>query len=194
MASIAPLRDSRLIDALEALPLARFEGTVWRVVREGRDPCECSAPGGRWDDGSFDVLYTPLDRDGAIAEMFFHLSRGQPVFPSKIYFKLYELKVELSEALNLPALADLAALGLDTSRYGQLSYAERAQEYPRTQETAEVAHFLDCDGLVVPNARWPCTNLVLFCDRLVPGAIAVVEDHGLVDWTNWRKANTSRLS
>jgi RES domain-containing protein len=186
------LRDSQLIDALEALPHTPFEGTVWRVVRDGRDPCQCSASGGRWDDGSFEVLYTSLDREGAIAEMYFHLLRGQPVFPSKVRFTLYELKVRLAETMHLPSLPDLAKLELDTSRFGQLSYVERTQEYPRTQEIAEVAHFLDCDGLMVPSARWPCANLVLFRDRLAPTAIEVVKDHGVIDWASWRKANQDR--
>ncbi|MGO8845591.1 MAG: RES family NAD+ phosphorylase [Methylocella sp.] len=175
------------------LPHAPFKGTVWRVVREGRDPCQCSASGGRWDDGSFDVLYTALDRDGAIAEMYFHLLRGQPVFPSKVRYSLHELKVELSETLHLATLPDLAALGLDTSRYGQLSYAGRNQEYPRTQEIAEVAHFLDCDGLLVPSARWVCSNLVIFCDRLGPAAIEAIKDHGLIDWARWQKENKAKL-
>jgi hypothetical protein len=193
MVPALPVRDPHLIDALDALSPAPFTGTVWRVVREGRDPCQCSPSGGRWDDGSFDVLYTSLDRDGAVAEMYFHLLRGQPVFPSRLRYRLYELKVELSAALALPALSDLAAIGLDTSRYGQLSYAERAQEYPRTQEIGEAAHFLDCDGLIVPSARWPCTNLVLFCDRLRPDGIEVVADHDTIDWASWQKANNSRF-
>ncbi len=183
------LRDDRLIDALELLPHTPFEGTVWRVVREGRDPCQCSAPGGRWDDGSFDVLYTSLTREGALAEIYFHLLRGQPVFPTKVQFALFELKVTLAGVLHFPKLSDLAKLELNTSRYGQLSYADRTQEYLRTQEIAEVARFLDCDGLTVPCARWPCANLVLFCDRLSPDAIEVVKDHGLIDWASWQKAN-----
>jgi hypothetical protein len=187
------LRDPRLIDAIETYPHAPFKGTVWRVVREDRDPCQCSASGGRWDDGSFDVLYTSLERQGAIAEMYFHLLRGQPVFPSKVRYSLHELKVGLSETLHLPALLDLAAVGLDIARYGQLSYIERTQEYPRTQEIAEVAHFLDCDGLLAPSARWPCSNLILFCDRLAPETIEVVKDHGIIDWTSWQKANKIQL-
>jgi hypothetical protein len=193
MAPKSTLRDSRLIDSLDALPRAPFKGTVWRVVREGREPCLCSASGGRWDDGSFDVLYTALDRDGAIAEMDFHLLRGQPVFPSKVRYRLHELKVELSATLQLETLPDLAALCLDTSRYGQLSYIERNQEYPRTQDIAEVAHFLDCDGLKVPSARWACTNLVLFCDCLGPEAIEAVKDHGIIDWTQWQRTNKFQL-
>jgi RES domain-containing protein len=106
------VRDHRLIDAVEVRPHVPFKGTAWRVVGEGRDPCQCRASGGRWDDGSFDVLYTSLDRDGAIAEAYFHLLRGQPVFPSKVRYSLYELKVSLNEAMDLSSLEDLAALGL----------------------------------------------------------------------------------
>lgn len=29
-------------------------------------------------------------------------------------------------------------------------------------------HFLDCDGLLIPNARWTCANLVVFGDRNHP--------------------------
>lgn len=181
------LRDDRLIDALDALPRSKFSGTVWRVVREEREPTQCSASGGRWDDGTFDVLYTSSERDGALSEMYFHLLRGQPVFPSKIRYVLHELHVSLKEVISLPTLADLQAIGLDTSTYGQLLYAERQLEYPRTQEIAEVAHFLECDGVVVPSARMACTNAVLFCDLLESDAVDVIADHGLIDWTTWAK-------
>jgi RES domain-containing protein len=189
MAAPTARRDSQLIDALDGLPHAAYRGTVWRVVREGRDPCQCGASGGRWDDETFDVLYTSAERDGAIAEMYFHLLRGQPVLPSKLRYTLHELTVSLAAVLRIATLEDLAALGLDTGRYGQLSYNERAQEYPRTQEIAEVAHFLDCDGIIVPNARWACANLVIFCDRLRPGAIEPTHDHGIVDWLDWQRRN-----
>jgi hypothetical protein len=188
MSQKTTLRDNRLIDALEAFPRRSFEGKVWRVVREGRDPLLCNAPGGRWDDGSFDVLYTSKERDGAIAEMVFHLLRGEPVFPSRIRYGLYELNVSLTEVMTL-TMSDLASLGLDAARFGQLSYNERNHEYPRSQEIAEVTHFLDCDGLLVPNARWDCSNLVVFCDRLKPDAMEVGRGHGLIDWAEWRKTN-----
>jgi hypothetical protein len=191
MAAKARPRDSRLIDGLEAVPHKPFAGNVWRVVREGRDPLQCSASGGRWDNGRFDVLYTSRERDGAMAEMYFHLLRGQPVFPSQIRHRLYELELSLQRVVTL-TMDDLAALGLDTARYGQLSYNERRQEYPRTQEIADVAYFLECDGLLVPNARWDCMNLVVFCDRLRPESMKVTCDQGPIDWTGWSKANKPR--
>ena len=67
MPSARSPRDRVLIDALEPATPTPFEGTVWRVVREGRDVLQGSAYGGRWDDGTFDVLYTSAMADGATA-------------------------------------------------------------------------------------------------------------------------------
>jgi RES domain-containing protein len=185
MAFAGRIRDNSLLDALEKLAPVRFSGKVWRVVRLGRDALTASSAGGRWDDGTFDVLYTSQLADGVIAEMLFHLSRGQPVFPSRVRYGLHELQASLERARHLVDVAAIARLGVDTTHYGQLSYADRQQEYPRTQEVAEAAHFIGYDGLIVPNARWACSNVVLF--RTTPDAIDVVRDHGLVDWGAWLK-------
>lgn len=182
-------RDNALIDAIEAHTPAEFQGTVWRVVRRGRSPLDCGRSGGRWDDGTFDVLYTSQEQDGAIAEMYFHLGRGQPVFPSKVEYGMHELEVTMDRTLKLLDLDALKSLGLDTSRYGQLSYDRVSDEYPRSQDIAEAAHFLEFDGLIVPCARWSCTNVILFCDRVRPDAMEIIMDHGLIDWPTWIRSN-----
>lgn len=187
MTPIKRRRDNHLIDAIEAIDPVTYKGTVWRVVRETRSPLACARSGGRWDDGTFDVLYTAAEKDGAIAEMYFHLARGQPVFPSQVRYGVHELSVALARALKLIDLAALASLGLDTAKYGQLSYDARTEEYPRSQDIAEIAHFLDFDGLIVPSARWDCSNVILFCDRVPPDAMEAVQDHGLIDWRAWAK-------
>lgn len=186
-------RDPKLIDALDALPARPFVANVWRVVAEGRDPCVCAASGGRWDNETFDVLYTSRERDGAIAEMYFHLLRGQPVFPSRMRYRLHELRVELKSTLDFSNPAQLAMLGVDPARYGQLSWEERKAEYPRSQDLAEVAHFLDHAGIIVPSARWTCRNLVIFCDRAGPAAVEAVADHGLIDWRAWSRDHADQL-
>jgi RES domain-containing protein len=178
-----PRRDNSLIDTLEAIEPIEFEGRVWRIVRDGRDPMQFSASGGRWDDGTFDVLYTSLEAQGAIEEMRFHLMRGQPVMPSKVTYRLFEMEVRIDRALKLVNLDALAAIGFDTSRFGRLSYQDKSEEYPRTQQIGEVAHFLEFDGLIVPSARHTCLNAVLFGDRIAPDALLMVMDHGAVDWS-----------
>lgn len=187
-------RDSRLLDALEAIGPTRFEGPVWRTVAEGRSPLVCSASGGLWDDGSFEVLYTSLAREGSLAEMYFHLRRGQPVFPSRVRYRLFELTVAMSSALKLVDLRALAALGIDPQRYGSLSWVQRTEEYPRTQDIAEAAHFLEFDGMLVPSARWDTLNAIVFCDRCAPGQVMVQCDHGLIDWVAVEAGMASRSS
>ncbi|NQW01982.1 MAG: RES family NAD+ phosphorylase [Rhodospirillales bacterium] len=175
-------RDNKLIDAIEAIEPLAFTGPVWRVVREGRDPTRCSRSGGRWDDGTFDVLYTSADRVGAISEMKFHIMRGQPVIPSRVDYQVCELDVTMDRTLKFLDLAALSKVGLDISRYGQLSYQDKTAAYPRSQDIGEVAHFLDYDGLVVPSARCPCSNVVVFCDAVPPDAMKKIADHGRVNW------------
>jgi hypothetical protein len=99
---------------------------------------------------------------------------------------LFELHVTLASCLRLDTLDVLSSLGLQTAAFGQLAYQEREQEYPRTQEIAEAAHFLGRDGLIVPSARSNCTNVIVFCEPAGPDALDVIEDHGLVDWERWR--------
>jgi hypothetical protein len=181
------IRDNALIDALENISPVSFDGSIWRVVRDGRDVLACSAVGGRSDDATFDVLYTSRTADGATAEMYFHLSRGQPVIPSRVGYRLFELRAAIDNALHLVDLDAIGRLGVDTSRYGLLSYADRGQEYPRTQEIAESAHFTGFDGLILPNARWKCENVILFCDRVYPDGCEVVKDHGRINWDAWSK-------
>lgn len=183
-------RDSGLMDAVESGESISVRQSIWRVVREDRDPCQCSSPGGRWDDGNFEVLYTSQQQDGAIAEMHFHLRKGQPVIPSKPTYQTFELSLNLDNVLNLGDEKLLSPLGVNTAHYGRLTYANRNEEYTRTQQIGETAHFLGFTGIVVPNARWDCNNVVLFCDRLEGDALEEVQDHGAIDWTAWSKAKS----
>lgn len=185
------VRDSDLIEAVEASSREAFDGNVWRVVRTGRDPLQGSSPGGRWDDGTFDVLYTSQDADGALAEMYFHIMRGQPVFPSEMVFHLFELHVALGRALRLADMAALEKIGVEAGSYGALGFSRKQEEYRRLQEIAEAAHFLDFDGLIVPSARWECRNIVLFTDRVPPEAVKISNDLGTVDWLAWKDTKES---
>ncbi len=105
-------RPKALLDALAARSPSRFSGRVWRVVTDGYDPLRPSRAGGRWDDGTFDVLHTSRERDGALAEAWFHISRGQPIIPSKPRKRLFQIEAELGRVLDLSGegvLADLIA-------------------------------------------------------------------------------------
>ena len=179
----APIRDRALLDALERLTQAPFSGTVWRSVREGRSPIECWRAGGRWDDRSFDVLYTSEVREGAVEERRFHLFRGQPFPPSKVRYELFELRVRLSAVISFNDFDALQSIGLDTGSYGKVSYDAKEIEYPTSQQIAEASFFLGADGILVPSARHECQNLIVFCEQDTQMKIELVRSHGLIDWT-----------
>ncbi|HEY5412211.1 MAG TPA: RES family NAD+ phosphorylase [Caulobacteraceae bacterium] len=176
-------RDLQLLDAIDALPRTQFEGTAWRIAREGRDALQGYPAGARWDPGTFDVLYTSLQREGSLAEIHFHLSR-QPVFPSKLVCVLHTLTVRTRRVLKLADLTEAEALGVDKTRYGELAYE-------RTQAIGDAAYFLGFDGLMVPSARWGCQNLILFTDQLFPEDLAI-EESTTVDWAAWRSEADAR--
>ncbi len=169
-------RDLALLDFLDKLDRVPLKATVWRIVREGRDPLLCSSSAGRWDPGRFDVLYTSCSAEGALAEVHFHLSR-QPVFPSAS-FLLNEIHIETRRTLQLSGSADLRALGVNPDD-------SQGVLYQRSQEIGDAAAFLGFDAIVVPSARWQCLNLVAFCDSLEPGDIELASS-AEVDWTGWR--------
>ena len=170
-------RDLDLIDTLESFERVRFEGSVWRVVREGKNPVVGQRSGGRWDPGEFDVLYTSLEAKGAIAEIDFVLS-SLPVRPSKVRFVLHEIAVSANKVLQLVDINLLSDLGVDMSSFARI-------DYQRTQEIGDAAYFLDFKGLIVPSARWQCNNLVLFTDRLTPDDL-VLRKPLPVDFEEWR--------
>lgn len=182
-------RDRDLIDTLDAMDVKPFSGTVWRVRREGHDPTIFYSGGNRWDDGSFDVLYTAMDRDGALAEMRFHLSRGQPVIPSKVRYVLHELAVEVPGVIDITDWAFLERFGVGKAGFGKMPYLSRETEYTACQRIGEAIHFLGSDdpgdpsGFIVPNARREGRNLVLLGDYMPFDNVTHIKDYGVIDWS-----------
>lgn len=173
--------DDRLLDLVGAIEGQPFSGSMWRVVRAGRDVLDGSRGSGRWNTSQMSVLYGAAERDGAIAEINFHLSRGQSVFPSRMRHDLFELTVATQRMLVLPAMADLKRLGVDEGRYRELLYS-------RTQEIGAAAAFLGFDGLIAPSARWNCQNIILFLDAIDIEDVRATSPQS-VDWVTWRRSN-----
>jgi hypothetical protein len=175
-----PARDLKLLDAVDAFRRERLGAEIWRVVRDGRDPVLGSPSLSRWCNGTFDVLYTSFERDGALAEIHSLLSL-QPVFPSKLRWRAHKVRVSCAQSLRLADLPTLSRLGVDVDHYPD-------RDYTRTQPIADAAYFLGFDGLIAPNARWIGLNLVLFTDRIPPERIEVMSrDDEPIDWDRWRK-------
>lgn len=180
-------RPQALLDAFEAQTPVSFAAELWRVVSDGRDPLQPGRAGGRWDDGTFDALYTSTQRDGAIAEAWFHAARGQPIPPSKPRKRVHRIEAQLARVLDLSADNRLASLGVDMSQYGRLSYVERGGEYPTTQQIGEAAFFYEYEAIIVPNARWPSSNVVILTENARVTELSA--DAGeLIDFAGWRTA------
>lgn len=171
--------DDRLLDALGELERGAFSGRIWRVVRYGRTVLDGSRGGGRWNPDHLSVLYCAQEADGAVAEIFFHLSRGQSVFPSRMRHDLFELRIQTENTLRLVEMEQLEKLGVDPARYHELLYE-------RTQQIGDAAAFLGFDSLIVPSARYRCNNLVLFLAEFNLENVEVVSQTP-IDWNERRR-------
>ena len=179
------VHDRAILDALEAAPSQAFQGQTWRVTRKGRDALRGSSAAGRWNPpGEFEVLYTSLERDGAVAEVGYRLSL-EPVWPTLIEHDIHLIDVEKQRTLRFADLASLSPLGVDVARYETFDYSA-------TQAIGAAAYFLEFDGLVVPSARFQCLNLVLFLERLPAVGYLQVQATDSIDWNAWRRSQTSR--
>ncbi|MCU7936689.1 MAG: RES family NAD+ phosphorylase [Candidatus Thiodiazotropha sp. (ex Dulcina madagascariensis)] len=112
--------DPQLTDLLSEFPTQTFRGNVFRATARSVDPLAPSYNGGRWAGvNSCPVLYTSLERDGALAEVAFHWSQFSPP-PSKPV-TLHRLGVETKRTLRL-IYADLEQLGVKKSHYHTKNY------------------------------------------------------------------------
>ncbi len=137
--------------------------------------------GGAPDD--FEALYASMDRDGALAEIHHHLSRA-PVFSSS-QARLNRVRALTLRTLVFDDVAALESVGVDAAAFHK-------GENVRTREVGAAARFLDKDGLIVPSARWPCANLVLFLDRLADLETLTVLEQRDVNWPAWRESQVPK--
>ncbi len=174
------VHDRETLDALESIGHVPFEGDVWRVTIKARDATIGASANGRWSPaGEFEVLYTSLESEGALAETGYRLSL-EPVWPSRIEHEIHLIDLRLERTLRLVDVSRLSPLGVDVTKYESF-------DYTATQAIASAAHFLEFDGLIVPSARFACLNAVVFLDRIGPDHRVEVRESKPVDWSNWRK-------
>jgi RES domain-containing protein len=172
--------EAALVDALSRRSVTTFKGDVFRATIPGYDPLAASTRGGRWSThGGPSVLYTSLEPAGALAEIVFHWSQLTPI--PKRPVALHTLAVETARTLRL-IRADLASLGVEEAHYETINYE-------RTQQIGAAVAFLGCDGLLAPNARWTCENLMIYMDNVSLDRVFGVTDSRSIDWTEWAKQN-----
>lgn len=176
------IHDPELTTKLGEFPQEKFEGLVYRATGLGSDPVAASISGGRWapssmDEGGVPVLYTSLERDGAIAEVASYLAELTPL-PRKA-IAVHEMKVSTRRTLTL-VRADLTTLGIDMARYGE-------RNYEVTQRIGAAINFLEIDGLIAPSARWNCDNLMIFAENHSLNETLETANSEEVDWQRWAR-------
>jgi hypothetical protein len=174
------MHDPKLLDVLAGHSVAPFEGTVFRATLAGRDPLSFSTAGGRWmaRDGMA-VLYTSLTKEGAIAEVVYRFSQLTPL-PSKP-IKLHTLQVKAHRLLQIEK-SNFDALGIDSSAF-------ESYEYSRCQAVGAAVGWLQNDAMRVPNARWECSNVVLFADNGDLDNTPEIISSDEIDWQAWAATN-----
>lgn len=179
------IHDQGLVDQLSALEVERFDGEVFRVTRAGVEPLAFSYSGGRWappaqDGVDVPILYTSLERDGALAEVISYYVLLTPL-PRKLQLKASRIGVSTARTLRL-ARVSLERLGVDMTRYEE-------RNYEPTQNIGAAISFLGLDGVIAPSARWPCENLMIYqVNHLLTERLEVIEETE-VDWQRWGRAN-----
>ena len=179
------IHDQHLVDRLSQFPTEPFQGDVFRETRIGADPTAPSISGGRWapppqGDPGIHVLYTSLERDGAIAEVVSFLAQLTPI-PGPRPIKVTRLAVTTAQTMHL-ARTHLSELGVELSRYGDRDYAP-------TQRIGAALAFLGLDGLMAPSARWSCDNLMIFTDNHQRTARLESVSDEQIEWSGWARTN-----
>lgn len=179
------IHEQSLVDQLSILPVERFEGEVFRTTSVSADPIAPSISGGRWappQDSASEVavLYTSLERDGAIAEVISYLVQLTPA-PRVRTLKISRLGASTAKTLRL-ARTSLEDFGVDLVRFGERDYA-------RTQQIGAAIAFLELDGLIAPSARWPCDNLMIFSANHSLNERLEVVGHEEFVWREWAQAH-----
>lgn len=174
------VHDRKLLDALERLGGQPMEVSVWRLSWKSRNALQ-GGSSGRWHPpDTFEALYTSFTEDGAIAEIYYHLSQA-PV-RSSAEKTIHKFSVKTKNTLRLDSSDVLAELGLGPRPLALI-------DSTRSQEVGAAAHLLEYDSLLVPSARWPGNNLVIFSELFDQDSIGVVESAPM-NWPAWREKNS----
>lgn len=153
--------------------MRKFTGMVFRHMFAGISPLTQNTRGARWNPPDVAAIYASISRQTALAEAEWRLSM-EPVRP-RTQRTLYSIEIALSDVLDLSSPNDLAAAGVNA--------AELASNDPTPcRLVGGAVAWLGHDGLLVPSARHPGTNIVIFATAQDPdGRFEVVDAEEIND-------------
>lgn len=149
-------RDLIAQEIIEALPAEEWIGTVYRVMFSNYPPDRENTVGARWNPPDIAAIYTSLTAETAIAEIAYHVAIQPRPLRSDLKRTLYEISVHLDAVVDLTAaIADLEAAGISKEKL-------LASDMAVSQAIGRTVTWFDRDGLLVPSARGPASNLVIY--------------------------------
>jgi hypothetical protein len=171
------LHDQALLDWLADVRPGSFEGLTFRATRRGLDPLLPSTSGGRWMPANTEpVLYTSLERDGALAEIVYHWSLLTPPPSKPVLVHTLEVSVRKTLVLSPSSLTQLGVPWPDTD----------SRHLSRTQAIGAAAAYLGFDSIRAPSARRENDNLIIvFTNHEAGDAAPTVRSTETVDWRTW---------
>jgi len=166
--------EQTVLDALEAVEPARWEGEVWRVVLGARNPLLANTTGARWNPRDTAALYASLERGTVLAELD-HLRSIQTPPTRRSAYRLHLIRVRVDRMLDLRELGLLESMGVGPAELA-------ADDYSSCQGVGGAAAWLGVDAVLVPSARIEGNNLVVFTDKQDPDApLELVSTEDVVD-------------
>jgi RES domain-containing protein len=142
-----------LLDQLQSFNVGPWEGVVYRHMLGEYPPERANTRGARWNPPDVAAIYTSLKRETALAEAEYRL--GLEPFRPRIKRVLYSIQVKLQAVLDLSRREDLERVGIAKT-------ALEGFDFTKCQLIGGAAQWLGHDGLLVPSARHPGTNLVVY--------------------------------
>jgi RES domain-containing protein len=142
-----------LLDLLQATKAEPWKGVVYRHMFASYSPTLENTRGARWNPRGVAAIYTSVERETALGEANYRLSL-EPLRP-RARRAIYSIRVTLHHVLDLRSMKLLQQIGIDDSCLGGVDLSA-------CQQVGGAAAWLDHDGLLVPSARGPGGNLVIF--------------------------------
>lgn len=161
-----------LLEYLQSLEPAPFSGSVYRHMFGERSPTLENSSGARWNPPGVAAIYASLERETVIAEGD-HAIAVQPIRP-KVDRWVYPVSVELTDVLDLSVAGALEPTGVGEDELA-------SDDLSPCQAVGEAVAWLGFEGVIVPSARAPGANLVIFTANLKPHAVFDVGERDPVE-------------
>lgn len=145
--------DRELLEQLDRLSAAPWQGVVYRHMFADFSPERENTRGARWNPPETPAIYTSVERALALAEAEYQIGL-QPVRP-RVRRTVYKIAVTLGSVLDLTDRTALGRLGVGQAELESL-------DHTACQRIGGAVEWLGHDGLLVPSARGRGANLVIF--------------------------------